>query len=103
MTTRNKQLHGHDIGALVRTGTSTTHASANTTNPINHGLVDKGGNAIDPTKYAVLAIPLNNNEGVLYTGATAISATQIDILTPGTAVPYRWFIFHIGDIDAGAV
>jgi hypothetical protein len=101
MATYNEFMHGHVIGALVRSGTGTTHATANTTNPINHGLLDVTGAAITITNYRVMAIPNNNAEGVVYLGATPISTTQIDVLSPGTAVPYHWFIFHIDDIDNG--
>jgi len=98
MATNNKKLHGHVVGALVKVLAGTTHATANTSNPVAHGLTDITGAAITPANYRVFAMLNNNNEGVLYLGATPIDATNIDVMSPGTAVPYIAFIFHVADV-----
>lgn len=84
---------GRVAGVLAAAGSDTTHATASTENLITHGVLDADGNALPAAKLAVLAIP-TSNEASVYVG-TAISATQFDIRSTGTAVPYNWYVFII--------
>lgn len=104
MSAAGYHLHGHSVGRLVKVVAGTTDAVANTVELLAHGLTDAGGSAIDPTKYRVLAIIDNNSEAFplyLGNGATSsyIDATNIDIRSGGTAVPYIAFIFYTDGID----
>lgn len=86
-------ITGRVAGVLAAAGSDTTHATANTENLITHGVVDPNGSAVPAANLAVLAIP-TSNEASVYVG-TAISATQFDIRSTGTAVPYNWYVFII--------
>ncbi|HEX9832018.1 MAG TPA: hypothetical protein VGA66_02835 [Mycobacterium sp.] len=70
-------------------GTGTTHATADTENLVAHGLIDDVGRAITPAQVFAIA---TSTEAPVYIG-TAADATNIDIRSAGTAVPYQFIAF----------
>lgn len=85
-----QHIAGNIAGVIVARGTGTTHASANTTNPVTHGAVDHNGNAYPAANLQVMAFE-TTNEAFVFEGA-AISATTFDVQSAGTAVPYKWIL-----------
>lgn len=90
-----KRAHfkGHVAAVCVARGEATTDAVANTEELVAHGAVDENGNAYPAAKLFCLAMA-TSNEAAVYQSA-APTATQIDIRSAGTAVPYVWFLFVI--------
>jgi hypothetical protein len=87
------QNAGGVAGVLVAFGTGTTDAVASTSEPVLHGALDENGNPYAAANLRCFAFP-TTNEAPLYQFA-APTATQIDIGSTGTAVPYIWFLFAV--------
>lgn len=90
-----KRAHarGHVAAVCVAYGTGTTNALASTAELVAHNAKDGNGNAFAAADLFCIAFPTTNEAG-LYEGA-APTATQIDIRSTGTAVPYKWMLFLI--------